>query len=116
MSKAIALAFPPCAQRGEVAPSYGDGGVIGRADAVAHDPSVADYRATSPASPGRKEESGRGMSNAIDLTVPPCAKRGEVAPSYGDGGVIGRTDAVAHDPSVADYRATSPASPGRKAL
>jgi hypothetical protein len=24
------------------------------------------------------------------------------------GGVMGRTDAVAHDPSVADYRATSP--------
>jgi hypothetical protein len=29
------------------------------------------------------------------------------------GGVTGRTDAVAHDPSVADYRATSPATPGR---
>jgi hypothetical protein len=26
---------------------------------------------------------------------------------------MGRTDSVAHDPSVADYRATSPASPGR---
>jgi len=32
--------------------------------------------------------------------VPPCAQRGEVAPSYGDGGVMGSTDAVAHDPSV----------------
>ena len=27
---------------------------------------------------------------------------------------MGRTDAVTSDPSVADYRATSPASPGRK--
>jgi len=31
--------------------------------------------------------------------IPPCAKRGEVAPSYGDGGVMSRTDAVAYDPS-----------------
>jgi len=114
MNIATALTVPPCAKRGEVAPSYGNGGVIGRTDAVAHDPSVADYRATSPASPGRKEESGRGMSNAIGLTVPPCARRGEVAPSYGDGGVIGRSLGGAYDPSVADYRATSPASPGRK--
>ena len=28
---------------------------------------------------------------------------------------MGRTGVVVHDPSVADYRATSPASPGRKA-
>ncbi len=26
------------------------------------------------------------------------------------------TDSVAHDPSVADYRATSPASPGRNGI
>ena len=40
-------------------------------------------------------------ANTSASGVPPCAKRGEVAPSYGDGGVMGRTDAVAHDPSVA---------------
>jgi hypothetical protein len=31
---------------------------------------------------------------------------GEVSPSYGDGGVM------THDPSVADYRATSPEDGG----
>jgi crotonobetainyl-CoA:carnitine CoA-transferase CaiB-like acyl-CoA transferase len=40
----------------------------------------------------------------------------EVPPSHGGGGVISRTRDVTHDPSVADYRATSPASPGRKSL
>ncbi|HEY4170773.1 MAG TPA: CoA transferase, partial [Reyranella sp.] len=40
---------------------------------------------------------------------------GEVSPSYGDEGVMS-TSRMAHDPSVADYRATSPASPGRKSL
>ena len=57
---------------------------MSRTDAVAHDPSVADYRATSPASPGRKAE-------VLLLGFPPCALRGEVAPSYGDGGVMSRT-------------------------
>ncbi|CAN5358083.1 hypothetical protein BH10PSE6_BH10PSE6_22860 [soil metagenome] len=38
---------------------------------------------------------------------------GEVSASYADGGVMS-TSKVAYDPSVADYRATSPASPGRK--
>ena len=33
-------------------------------------------------------------------TFLPARKRGEVAPSYGDGGVMGRTDAVAYDPSA----------------
>ena len=36
----LLLGFPPCAQRGEVAPSYGDGGVMGRTDALAYDPSA----------------------------------------------------------------------------
>jgi crotonobetainyl-CoA:carnitine CoA-transferase CaiB-like acyl-CoA transferase len=40
---------------------------------------------------------------------------GEVSPSYGDGGVMSASR-IAHDPSVAGYRDTSPASPGRKAL
>jgi hypothetical protein len=39
--------------------------------------------------------------------VPPHSN-GEVAPSYGDGGVISPNTPAAHDPSVADYRATSP--------
>jgi hypothetical protein len=39
--------IPPCAQRGEVAALYADGGVMS-AGIVAHDPSVADYRDTSP--------------------------------------------------------------------
>jgi hypothetical protein len=34
------IMFLPARQRGEVAPSYGVGGVMGRADAVAHDPSA----------------------------------------------------------------------------
>jgi hypothetical protein len=54
MMTAIVPDFPPCAQRGEVAPSYGDGGVVSRNLDVAFDPSVADYHDTSPASPGRK--------------------------------------------------------------
>jgi hypothetical protein len=54
MNAAIALRFPPCAQRGEVAASYADGGVMGLTETATHDPSVAGYRATSPASPGRK--------------------------------------------------------------
>ncbi len=33
---------------GEVSASYADGGVMRLACLVAHDPSVADYRATSP--------------------------------------------------------------------
>src|SRR5215204_735975 len=45
---------------------------------------------------------------------PPCAKRGEVAPSHGAGGVMGNNDAAAYDPSVADYRATSPCEWGGK--
>ncbi len=56
------------------------------------------------------------MSNAITLGLPPCAQRGEVAASYADGGVMGRSLEGIHDPSVADYRDTSPASPGRKGL
>jgi hypothetical protein len=33
---------------GEVSASYADGGDLGCAETAAHDPSVADYRATSP--------------------------------------------------------------------
>jgi hypothetical protein len=40
-----------------VAASYAAGGVMSTSH-DAHDPSVADYRATSPASPGRKMRSG----------------------------------------------------------
>jgi hypothetical protein len=35
-----------------------------------------------------------------DDSLPPGAKRGEVSASYADGGVMSRTDAVAHDPSA----------------
>ncbi|HTE36848.1 MAG TPA: hypothetical protein VK630_09915, partial [Reyranella sp.] len=64
---------------------------------VARDPSVADYRATSP----------RFAQGGIhDAFLP--GEAGEVAPSYGDGGVMGDNIGAAHDPSVADYRATSP--------
>ena len=45
----------------------------------------------------------------------PARKRGEVAACYAVGRVMGHGIGVAHDPSVADYRATSPASPGRRA-
>src|SRR5262249_5550855 len=87
------LTVPPCAKRGEV-PRRG-GGVMGRSRVGASDPSVADYRATSP----RYAQGGK-------LTVPPCAKRGEV-PRRG-GGVMGLTDIAPSDPSVADDRAASP--------
>src|SRR5690349_11228670 len=43
----LLLAFPPHSY-GEVAPSYGVGGVMSGNGAAPHDPSVADYRATSP--------------------------------------------------------------------
>ena len=46
------------------------------------------------------------MTRLQSLSSP--GEAGEVSPSYGDGGVMGCTDAAAHDPSVADYRATSP--------
>ncbi len=49
----------------------------------------------------------QGCPEHDEFNVPPCAQRGEVAPSYGAGGVMG-TNLVAYDPSVADYRATSP--------
>jgi hypothetical protein len=39
--------------------------------------------------------------------IPPHSN-GEVAASYADGGVKSLTATVASDPSVADYRATSP--------
>ena len=48
----------------------------------------------------------------MSLCSPPYALRGEVAPSYGDGGVESPTEAP--DPSVSDYRDTSPAKLGRK--
>jgi hypothetical protein len=48
------------------------------------------------------------------LFFPPFAKRGEVPASYAGGGVMGRSRAVAHDPSAPDDGGTSPASPGRK--
>jgi len=83
---------------------------MGRTDALAYDPSVADYRATSPASPGRKAE-------VLLLGFPPCAQRGEVAPAYGDGGVMGRTDALAYDPSALVRRGHLPfadSAKGRK--
>jgi len=56
------------------------------------------------------------MNRMIVIRLPPCAQRGEVAASYADGGVRGPTEIAAHDPSVADYRDTSPASPGRNGL
>jgi len=40
--------FLPARKRGEVAASYADGGVMSHAEPVASDPSVADYRDTSP--------------------------------------------------------------------
>jgi hypothetical protein len=51
---------------------------------------------------------------APTLSFPPFAKRGEVSASYADGGVMGRTEIEAHDPSAPDYGGTSPASPGRR--
>jgi len=44
---------------------------MGRANAVAHDPSVADYRATSPASPGRNShpQSDSAYSAAIERPI-----------------------------------------------
>ena len=45
----------------------------------------------------------------------PPPSSGEVSASYADGGVMS-TGRIAHDPSVAGYRDTSPASSGRKAL
>ena len=38
----------------------------------------------------------------------PPHSNGEVSASYADGGVMGPTESVAPDPSVAGYRATSP--------
>jgi hypothetical protein len=44
-------------------------------------------------------------------TNPPHSN-GEVAPSYGDGGVMTPNTTAAHDPSVGDYAATSPSEWG----
>jgi crotonobetainyl-CoA:carnitine CoA-transferase CaiB-like acyl-CoA transferase len=41
---------------------------------------------------------------------------GEVPPSHGGGGVMSHITSATLDPSVADYRDTSPASPGRNSL
>ena len=40
--------------------------------------------------------------------IPPCAQRGEVSASYADGGVKSASCCRPIDPSVADYRDTSP--------
>ena len=55
----------------------------------------------------RASNSGCGVEKSAHR-FPPCAKRGEVSASYADGGVMGHSLGAAHDPSVADYRATSP--------
>ena len=47
-----------------------------------------------------RRKSGSGEPRSQALTFPPCAQRGEVAPSYGDGGVIGRTGAGTVSPSA----------------
>jgi hypothetical protein len=47
MSEAMAEIFLP-GEAGEVSASYADGGVMGDINTGAYDPSVADYRATSP--------------------------------------------------------------------
>ena len=43
----------------------------------------------------------------VDDPNPPHSN-GEVSASYADGSVMGPTESVAHDPSVAGYRAASP--------
>lgn len=43
-----ALFHDPPHSNGEVSASYADGGVMGVSYGAAFDPSVADYRATSP--------------------------------------------------------------------
>ena len=82
-------------------------------------PSVADYRATSPEDGGGEQRGrflqelprrlrGRQAASNDDAQVfflP--GEAGEVSASYADGGVTS-TSRVAHDPSVAGYRATSP--------
>ena len=50
------------------------------------------------------------MFEVIHILLLP-GEAGEVAASYAVGGVMG-TSSVAHDPSVADYRATSPEDGG----
>jgi hypothetical protein len=45
--------------------------------------------------------------DAVQLMIPPHSY-GEVAASYADRGVMSPTTTAAPDPSVADYRATSP--------
>ena len=45
--------------------------------------------------------------DAVHLMIPPHSCE-EVAASYADGGVTGLTEIAASDPSVADYRDTSP--------
>jgi hypothetical protein len=49
----------------------------------------------------------------VDIMIPPHSN-GEVAASYAVGGVISLTDTAASDPSVADYRDTSPYEWGGK--
>ena len=51
---------------------------MGHSIGAAHDPSVADYRATSPASPGRKPRSS-GVEDVSTPKLSPEAKRKAIA-------------------------------------
>src|SRR5580698_3755436 len=50
---------------------------------------------------------------AAGETLPPSSA-GEVAPSYGDGGVTSHNTAAAHDPSAPDYGGISPSRTPRR--
>src|SRR5436190_4413938 len=52
------------------------------------------------------------LTGAAKPFPPPSA--GEVAPSYGDGGVMSRNRTVAHDPSAPGYGGTSPSRNPRR--
>ncbi len=84
---------------------------------LAQEPPAPERLAGSPRLLVRLEEGAsldllqRAGVRPIAIEIPPPSS-GEVAASYADGGVMGSTDSVAHDPSVADYRATSPEDGG----
>ena len=71
-----AVSLPPHSD-GEVAPSYGDGGVMSPIATVAFDPSVAAYRATSPSEWGGRLR--RINASAIVVTISPYGETGPQA-------------------------------------
>src|SRR6185312_9664341 len=102
--RALGDPYPVLEQPGRLVrlPGAGDGRSVSRDDLYL------------PARPAGRTAAGLLYPQVVGR-LPPHSY-GEVAPSYGVGGVMSRGNVVLPDPSVADYRATSPYEWGGKSI